>query len=64
MRENVSMPLCDIQELQAQVEELRELLRHCRNILKGTAPMFYSAIIEQLDNKLKETSNAEDSDSN
>ena len=64
MKENVSMPLCDIQELQAQIEDLKDLLRRCRNILKGTAPMFYSAIIEQLDNKLKETSDAQDSDSN
>lgn len=64
MRENVSMPLCDIQELQAQIAELRDLLRRCRNTLEGTSPLFYSALIEQINNKLKETSDAEDSDSN
>ena len=64
MKENVSMPLCDIRELQAQVAELKDLLRHCRNVLKGTSPMFYLSLIKQIDNKLKETSDAEDSDSN
>lgn len=64
MEEQTSMPLCDIQELQAQVAELRDLLRHCRNVLKGTSPIFYLALIEQIDNKLKETSDAKDSDSN
>lgn len=64
MKENVSMPLCDIQELQAEIKELRDLLRRCSNILKTYFPMFASAIIEQIEDKLKETSNAEDSDSN
>ena len=64
MGENVSMPLCDIQGLQAQVAELRDLLRHCRNVLKGTSPLFYLSLIEKIDNKLKETPDAEDSDSN
>lgn len=64
MKEQTSMPLCDIRELQAQIAELKELLRRCRNILRDTAPIFYSAIIEQLDNKLKETSDAKDSNSN
>lgn len=64
MNKNVSMPLCDIQELQAQVEDLKALLRRCSYVLKGTSPVFYSVLIEQIDNKLKETSDAKDSDSN
>lgn len=64
MEENVSMPLCDIRDLKAQIEELRDMLRKCRNTLEGTSPLFYSALIEQIDNKLKETSDVKDCSSN
>ena len=64
MDENVSMPLCDIRDLQTKIDELRDMLRRCRNTLEGTSPLFYSALIEQIDNKLKETSDAEDCSSN
>lgn len=71
MDKNVSMPLCDIQELQAQVAELRELLNYIRDEIAdmpATALQlgfgWISEAAYRIDNTLKETSNAKDSDSN
>ena len=71
MGENVSMPLCDIQELQAQIAELKELLNYIRDEIAdmpSTALQlgfgWISEAASRIDNKLKETSDAEDSDSN
>lgn len=71
MKENVSMPLCDIQELQAEIKELRDLLNYIRDEIAdmpATALQlgfgWISEAAHRIDDKLKETSNAEDSNSN